>query len=118
MARISTVVPPIAPGSYPGAQVVVLYGRLGRRRVFVKVGDQVFIAGLRELDLGVRTANENERRAWCKLAGVKLADLKRAIAADAVAAEKRQGKDAAADLKHEAARLGFRLVKTRKPKGA
>lgn len=55
--------------------------------------------------------NDVVRRAWCKLSGVKFADLKAAIKAHKEGAATKKAQTAVNELKTKAARVGYRLVK-------
>lgn len=106
------------PSRLEGCTVVVA-GVISRRgRVFIRTADgRVFTTG-RSVNMATpHDANDAERRAWCRLSGVKFADLKLAMRAEREREAKRQRGRDLARAESLAKRLGLKLAKPRKVKG-
>lgn len=82
----------------------------GRGAVFVALKDGEILASNRINLIRPGWASDHERRAWCKLAGVSMTDLRRAIRTIRDDEKLAQKKRDVSRLRNEAARQGYKLV--------
>ena len=107
----------MVPATLEGCTVVVTRPCNGRGRVFIKAADgRVFTTGPAANMASSHGANDTVRRAWCRLAGVKFADLKAAMRSEREREQLRQSARELAHVQAMAARLGLKVIKPRKAK--
>lgn len=82
----------------------------GRGAVFAALKGGEILASNRINLIRPGWASDHERKAWCRLAGVSITDLRRAIRTIRDGEKLAQKKHAVSRLRNEAARQGYKLV--------
>lgn len=111
---------PALPVPFSGQMAMVAAVHMkGRRVVLVKDADGRVYGVLRGYDMADRRdVSDDVRRAWCKLTGTKLADLKAHMAARAAADLANRKAAALHTIRENAAAAGFRLVRDNRLQGS
>jgi hypothetical protein len=95
------------PSTFTGVTVVI-----GKSIKFFKLPDGSIFSDRTLFLNGSFGMNDSVRRAWCKLSGVKFIDLKAEIKAKREEEEKKHSSQRMESLRRQAARNGYRLVRT------
>lgn len=103
-------VPRLDEGWYDAA--VVYFG--GKTRVtLVKLADGT-VASRYHMNIATTWGlNDRDRRAWCRMHGVRFADLKASMKAEREREAKRDREITLASIKRQAAKLGYKLTRQR-----
>ncbi|MGS1128497.1 hypothetical protein ACVCL3_15990 [Rhodanobacter sp. UC4437_H4] len=84
--------------------------------IFVRSASGVIYCATRRSGMNLSgrfNLNDHDRRAWCRLAGVRFSALKKAIARERDREKKESKRHEIEGFRKKAERLGFRLVKPR-----
>lgn len=109
---IKLEVPPLPEGTHENVIVYRAYGRVGRLITFVKIAGVVYADRHYGLNLvSSNNVNDDVRRAYCRLAGIKFKDMQAAVRAERIRLREVVLSDAFHDVERSAGRLGYRLVR-------